>query len=139
MAKAQIRRPMTLIMISADADKIHMGLMLGATAAAMGRPVTYFFSKGATVFLTNKGWDTMRACDGTEALKMDIKLDEQGIADTGLLLDGLAALDVRFVACETGLRENDFDHADVVTRPAVEISGLADILEKGEGGDWLTF
>jgi peroxiredoxin family protein len=139
MARARTRRPMTLIMISPEADKIHMALMLGATAAATGRPVTFFFSKAATVFLKEDSWAMMKTSDGTEAPVMDTNLEEKGIADSRLLLDGLAALDVRFVACETGLREHAIDHADVVTRPAVEISGLADILEKGEGGDWLTF
>lgn len=44
MAKAD-RRPMTLMMISAEAERIHMALMTGATAAAMGRPVTFFFPR----------------------------------------------------------------------------------------------
>jgi len=139
MAKAPSRRPMTLMVISPEADKIHMALMAGATAAAMGRPVTFFFSKGATVFLASDGWSTLKASDGTAAPLMDQTLEEKGVADSAMLLDGLAALNARFVACETGLREHGIDHASLSTRPAVEISGLADILEKGEGGDWLTF
>jgi len=139
MAKTPSRRPMTLMIISPEADKIHMALMAGATAAAMGRPVTFFFSKGATVFLASDGWAKLKASDGTEAPQMDKTLEEKGVADSGMLLDGLAALNARFVVCETGLREHDIDPATLITRPATEISGLADILEKGEGGDWLTF
>lgn len=139
MAKKPILTPMTLMVISADADKIHMALMTGATAAAMGRRVSFFFSKAAIPFLTNDGWATLKASDGTEATAMDAALEEKGVADSTLLMEGLNALDVRFIACETALREHDIDHADIVTRPAVEISGLADILEKGQGGDWLTF
>ena len=139
MAKAQSRRPVTLMVISPSADKIHMALMTGATAAAMGRPVTYFFSKGATVFLKIDGWNGLKASDGASAPEMDEELNEKGIADSALLLDGLAALDVRFVVCETGIREHGIDPTTLMKRPAVEISGLADVLEKGEGGDWLTF
>jgi len=139
MAKKPSRRPMTLLVISPEADRIHMALMTGATAAAMGRPVIYFFAKGATMFLVADGWSRLKASDGTEAPQMDKSLEEKNIADSALLLDGLAALNARFVACETGLRENDIDPATLMTRPAVEISGLADIIEKGEGGDWLTF
>jgi len=139
MAKARARRPMTLMVISAEADKIHMALMTGATAAAMGKPVTYFFSKSAIIFLTHEGWASLKTSDGTEAPVMDASLEEKGVADSGLLMDGLNALNVRFIACETALREHDIDHAQIVTRPAVEISGLADIIEKGENGDWLTF
>jgi peroxiredoxin family protein len=139
MAKAPSRNPMTLIVISPLADTIHMALMTGATAAAMGRPVTFFFSKRASVFLTADGWASLKDSGGKTGPEMDALLDEKGVADSGLLLDGLNALDVRFVACETALREHDVDHASIITRPAVEISGLADIIEKGEGGDWLTF
>jgi len=138
MAKA-IKRPMTLVMMSGEADRIHMALMMGATAAAVGRPVTFFFSKNAARFLQTDGWATLESARGQTGPEMDADLIAKGVADSTVLLDGLAALDARFVACETALRENDIDVAALVTRPAVEVSGLADILEKGAGGDWLTF
>lgn len=138
MAKTD-RRPMTLMMISAEAERIHMALMTGATAAAMGRPVTFFFSKAAVKFLLPDGWAHLRTSTGVPAPSMDKALDAKGVADCGVLMDGLAALDVRMVACETGLREHDIEAVDLITRPAVEVSGLADIIEKGAGGDWLTF
>ncbi len=138
MPKAD-RRPLTLVMISAEADRIHMALMMGATAAAVGRPVTYFFSKAAIRFLRPEGWSALKTADGISGQQMDAVLIEKGVADTGVLLDGLAALDVRFVACESALREHDIDPTSLMSRPAVEVSGLADIMEKGAGGDWLTF
>lgn len=138
MAKAD-RRPMTLLVISAEAERLHMALMMGATAAAMGRPVTCFFSKAAVQFLTPEGWGELRTSTGHPAPSMDAALEAKGIADTGVLMDGLAALDVRFVACETALREHGVEAIDLIERPAVEVSGLADIMEKGAGGDWLTF
>ncbi|TNE61412.1 MAG: hypothetical protein EP335_15615 [Alphaproteobacteria bacterium] len=139
MAKKPTRRPMTLLVISPVADRIHMALMTGATAAAMGRPVTYFFSKGAVKFLTEDGRAGLVASDTRGMAAMDAALDEKGVADTGLLLDGLAAMEVRFIACESGMREHDIDPASLILRPAIEIGGLAAILEDGEGGDWLTF
>lgn len=138
MAKAD-RRPMTLLMMSAEAERLHMALMVGATASAMGRPVTFFFSKSAIRFLTPDGWHTMKTSAGHPAASMDAALDAKGIADSSVLMDGLAALDVRFVACETALREHDIEAVDLIQRPAVEVSGLADVIEKGAGGDWLTF
>lgn len=133
------KRPMTLVMMSGEADRIHMALMMGATAAAVGRPVTFFFSKNAIRFLHADGWATLESAQGQTGPDMDAALIAKGIADSTVLLDGLAALDARFVACETALREHDVDPATLVTRPAVEVSGLADILEQGAGGDWLTF
>lgn len=139
MAKSVSKRPMTLVMISGDAERIHMALMLGATTSAMGRPVTFFFSKTAALFLTSDGWQKLLTSSGATGPEMDAALDEKGVADTGILLDGLAALDARFLVCETALRELDIDPVQLITRPAVEVGGLAGIVEQGEGGDWLTF
>lgn len=138
MAKAD-RRPMTLMVISPDAERLHMALMTGATAAAMGRPVTFFFSKNAVLFLGENEWARFRTTTGFPASAMDKALEENGIADTSVLMDGLAALDVRFVACETALKEHALSATALIKRPAVEVSGLADVIEKGAGGDWLTF
>ncbi|MCJ9430003.1 DsrE family protein [Kordiimonas marina] len=139
MAKAARRRPMTLMVISPIADRIHMALMTGATAAAMGRPVTFFFSKGAVKFLSEENRTGIIASNTMPLATMDAMLDEKGIADSALLLDGLAAMEARFIACETAIREYDIDPATLITRPAIEIGGLAPIIEEGEGGDWLTF
>lgn len=133
------RRPMTLMVITADAERIHMALMTGATAAAVGRPVTYFFSKGGVKFLRTGGWATIVGPSGASGPEMDEELSVKGIADSDMLIDGLSALDVRFVACETALVEQGIDISELVKRPAVEISGLADVLETGAGGDFLTF
>ncbi|MFC3052223.1 DsrE family protein [Kordiimonas pumila] len=139
MAKAVPKHPMTLLVISPLADRIHMALMMGATAAAVGRPVTFFFSKGAIRFLVQDGWAGLVTTEGTPAPDVDAVQEAKGIADSSLLMEALPSLNVRFVACETALREHDIDVASLITRPAVEISGLADVLEKGSGGDWLTF
>ncbi|NVJ71316.1 MAG: DsrE family protein [Alphaproteobacteria bacterium] len=140
MAKVQkAKHPMTLMVISGDPERIHMALMMGATASAMGRPVTFFFSKSATRFLTVDGWASLQTAAGVAGPEMDAALEEKGVADTSILMDGLAALDARFLVCESALREHSIDVTDLTTRPAIEIAGLAEIIEKGHGGDWLTF
>lgn len=133
------KRPMTLMMISARAERIHMALMTGATAAAMGRPVTFFFSKAAVRFVTKAGWAAMQTSEGEPAVEMDSALDARGVADTEVLLDGISALNVRFIVCDSALREHDIDPTSLISRPQVEVGGLAEVIEKGEGGDWLTF
>ena len=139
MAKGPSRKPLTLLMLSGCPEKIHMALMFGATAAAVGRPVTYFFSKSGIAFITKDGWQGLKTADGQTGPEMDAHLEEIGVADSGLLLAGIAALDVRFVACESALREHAIDVEQIVRRPPIEISGLADVMEKGAGGDWMTF
>lgn len=139
MAKVPVQVPLTIMIITDDLERFHMALMLGATAAAVGRPVTCFFSKRAALLLLKDGRENMQASSGASGTDMDAELDAKGIADTELLLEGLSSLNARFVACETAIKEHDIDLLDLITRPQVEISGLADILEKGTGGDWMTF
>lgn len=133
------KSPVTLLVLSGDPERIHMALMFGATASAMGRPVTFFFSKSASLFLTEQGWAELKTAAEMSGLDMDALLDEKGVADSRVLLDGLAALDARFLICEAAMREKGIEVEQLVSRPAVEIGGLAEILEKGRGGDWLTF
>ncbi|WP_308910847.1 DsrE family protein [Pseudokordiimonas caeni] len=138
-APRRSRRPMTLMVISPFAERIHMALMTGATAAAIGLPVTFFFSKGAIHALRKGGWETLTTSDGRKVPDMDNAQDEKGLADFSVLIDALAALEARFVACENAMTEEGLTADDLITRPAIELSGLADIIEKGHGGDWLTF
>ncbi|WCL54372.1 DsrE family protein [Gimibacter soli] len=138
-AQRPSRRPMTLMVISPFAERIHMALMTGATGAAMGLPVTFFFSKGAVHALKKGGWETLKTSDGRTVPDMDKAQDKKGLADFSVLIDALAALEVRFVACENAMTEEELTVDELITRPAIELSGLADIIEKGHGGDWLTF
>jgi len=137
--KKTIVTPMTILMISPFAERLHMGLMAAATAAAMGRRVTVFFSKGGVGAIRQGGWQSLKSSEGTPAPVMDAEQVEKGIGDYSVLIDALAAMDVRFIACETALREQGLTVSDLISRPCVDIGGLAQLLEAGSGGDWLTF
>ncbi len=134
-----IKTTMTLMIITPEADRIHMALMVAATSAAMGQKTNLFFSKGALTAITEGGWQTMQCSHGIKANEMDSAQIDKGIGDYSVLIDGLAAMDVRFMACETGLREMNLTHSDLITRVPIDITGLATLIEQGRGGDWLTF
>lgn len=132
------RSPLTLIIISPVLDRIHMALMMGATAAATGRPTHFFFSKGAVQFLS-EARGTLKAENGMPLSDYDAALMAKDVADTSVLLDGLAALNVSFLVCETALAEHGIDATTLLQRPSVEITGIAVVLDSGAGGDFITF
>ena len=132
--------PLSLMFISADPDKIHMGLMVAATAAASGRPTELFFTKKAAMAVTTDGFDTlMKNADGSDTQSRHQKQEEKGIADFSILMDALASLNATFTVCETALAEFDITPDRLMTRPAVYIGGIASFLEAGAGGDFMTF
>lgn len=132
------RMPLTLLLVSGSLDRIHAALMLGATAAATGRPTHFFFTKTAALFLSPTR-DSLQSDAGLTLAEYDAALMEKNVADSSVLLDGLAALNARFLVCETALAEHVIDPAHLAQRPSLEITGMAAVLENGAGGDFVTF
>lgn len=132
------RTPLTLLLISGSLDRIHAALMLGATAAATGRPTSFFFTKTAALFLS-PARETLQSDAGQPFGEYNAALMAKNVADTGVLLDGLAALNARFLVCETALAEHALDPATLAQRPSLEITGMAAVLANGAGGDFITF
>ena len=130
---------MSIIVISSDAERIHMALMMAASASAMGKKVAMFFSKGGVKAVTKGGWQELTASCGTSANDMDKNLEAVGVADFDILVDALSALDIKFYVCDSAMAEHGLDILDLISRPQVKVTGLASLIEYGSGGDWLTF
>ena len=134
-----IKRPMTIMFVSGSTDHIHMGLMTAATASAMGRPVTLFFSKSAVKAVLEGGWPALCDADGKDAGALGESQEAQGIASFEMLMEALGALSARFIACETAIAEQGDALTPFLRSPIIETGGLATLIEEGTGGDWLTF
>lgn len=133
-----VGRPLGLLVTSPDADSIHMALRTGAVSAAMGRAVVFFFAKGALAALMTDGWEQLTDSSGTTAAEMDARQIELGVPDRAVLMEGMAALNVRIYACDESLREQGIDPADLDPKARVEITSLATFFEDC-GGVWAKF
>ena len=97
---------LSLVVASGSFEKVHYALVMASGAAAIGIPVTMFFTMGACVaVLGGAGWHDL-GCDvaGMSAKHRDEDFAEKGVATMDELLDSCAELGVTFMVCEMGLR-----------------------------------
>ena len=110
---------LSIVVYSGEFGRVHYALMMAAAAAAVDRPVTLFFTMGATQALRRPdGWVNLSGAEWDEHLK------ERNIADFETLLESCAAMDVTFMVCEAGLKAEDMSDDDLRDDVAIEVSGL---------------
>ncbi|MPY71583.1 MAG: hypothetical protein GEU92_16030 [Alphaproteobacteria bacterium] len=108
-----------LIALAADYDRVHYALSMASCAAAVGRPVTLFFTMGALRALERDaggapGWTRLApAPNGQSAAERDGAHEAAGIATFEELLAACVELEVAIMVCEMGLK------AEGLTRDAL--------------------
>lgn len=133
------RKPLFILISDQRADQVHFAMMAASAAAAISRPVTLFFAKGAVNTVVTDGWKKMMDRRGMPGPDMDHRLAARGVADMPVMMDACMAMNVRFLVCENSLKEEGLTSKDLIERPVVMISSLATILDEGENCDWLKF
>ena len=132
--------PIRLVLFSGDFDRIHYALAMASAAVAVNRPATLFFTMQACRALLGKdGWRDMKSeTAGTGAVK-DADLQAKGIGGFEELLAACAALGVRFIVCETGLRAEGIERSDLRDNLELEVAGLVTLYGDSAAGGALTF
>ena len=133
------RKPLFILISDQLADQVHFAMMAASAAAAINRPVTLFFAKGAINTVIKNGWKKMIDRRGKSGTHMDKRLAARGVADMPVMMDACMAMNVRFLVCENSLMEEGLTSDDLIERPVVMISSMATILDEGENCDWLKF
>ena len=102
---------LSIVVYAGTYDKVHYALVMAAAAAAIGRPVTLFFTMGACQALKIPGanaepaWRSMPMSeDGGTGGDKDDTYAEIGVATFEELLDSCIQFGVTFMVCEMGLR-----------------------------------
>lgn len=136
MSPEGVSRPgLAVVVFSGAFDRVHYALVLAAAAAAIGRPVTLFFTMEAcrTLLAPDAGgspaWRRLPAGErkGT-AGAMDDDFKRRGIGDFELLLSSCQELGVRFLVCEMGLRALGLQRADLRSDIDIEEGGAVTFL-----------
>ena len=134
MADAPLGK-LSLVVQSGDFGKVHYALVIAAAAAAVGRPVTLFFTMGALNALRKAdprglpGWRAM-AVDGRPgaAAALDDGFAAKGVATFEELLSSSVELGVRFMVCDMGLRALGIGREDLRADVPVETGGVVTFL-----------
>ena len=137
---------LSIVVFSGDFDKVHYALVLAAAAAAIGTPVTLFFTMGACRALQRP------AADGTPAWRsmplsggaggggeMDDGFAARAIATFEELLASCVAMEVRFLVCEMGLRAMDLERQALRDDIPVEAGGIVTFLNDASGDGAMLF
>jgi peroxiredoxin family protein len=102
---------LSIVVFSGDYERVHYALAMASAAAAVGKPVTLFFTNDATRALLKPqpdgapGWAGLRGdADGTAPLKQEARRQQAGLAGLEELLLACVELGVVFMACEMGMR-----------------------------------
>ena len=100
---------LSIVVYDGHYDKVHYALVMAAAAAAIGRPVTLFFTMGASHALKQTGgapaWRAMPLSDGdgTGGDRADA-FAAINVATFEELLQSCIQFGVTFMVCEMGLR-----------------------------------
>lgn len=117
---------LSLIVFSGDFDKVHYALVMASAAAAIGTPVTLFFTmEGARALVGQNGWHAQPAPEPfNNGKSMDAEFIARGVADFETLLEACRDLQVRFMVCEMGLKAYGIDRATLRDDIQIEQGGV---------------
>lgn len=107
-----------VLLLSGTHERAHYALVVATGAAALGRSTILFATNGGCRLLL-RGLPLRQ--DPRESL-----LERSGVATISGLMEAAAALPVRLLACEAGLRAESLSSADLL--PEVEVAGIVTFL-----------
>jgi len=126
---------LSIIIYDHTYDKVHYALVMASAAAAIGRPVTVFFTMGscAAILATDEtekpGWaDMPLSDDAATGADRDAFYKSSGIATMDELIDACVAFKVRFLVCEMGLRAKGLEETSLRPELNIEHSGVVTFL-----------
>ena len=136
------RERLSIVLLSGSFERVHYGLCMASTAAALERPVTLFVTLGALRALVaaaadgRPGWmglpvaDEPAGSEVTDGGALDARNRARGVAGFEELLQACVALRVEFMACEMGLRALGLHPAALRSDLMLERGGLATLLAR---------
>ncbi len=127
---------LSIVVFSGDFERIHYALVMASAAAAIGRRATLFFTMEASRALLKPGPDGQDARRGGEKDRAYI---ENGIAGFEELLVSCAALGVRFLVCEMGLRALNIGRGDLRDDLGIEEGGVVTFLNDASATGSMVF
>lgn len=120
---------LSLLVLSGDFERVQYALVVASAAAAIGTPVTLFFTNQALFSLAGEGpggagWRSLPGAAGRAGGAIDDERRARGVAGFEELLGACADLGVRFIACEMGLRAIGLDAAALRRDVPIEVAGV---------------
>ena len=131
---------LSIVVYSGDFGRVHYAFSMAAAAVAVDRPATLFFTMEAIRALAKPrpdgapGWHALPG-----AAAEDAGFAERGVATFEELVSACAALGVRFLVCEMGLRAVDLSAADLRDDLIFEEGGIVTFLNDASADGAMLF
>ncbi len=129
-------KKLSLVVASGTYEKVHYAFVMAAGAAAVGIPVTMFFTMGASrTVLNGAGWhELVSDISGMSAKHRDEDFAEKGVATLEELIESSAELGVRFMVCEMGLVAEGLKDIPLRDDLTIEVTGVVTFFDDAEAG-----
>ena len=121
---------LSIVVASGIFEKVHYPLVMAAGAAAIGTPVTLFFTMGACqALVADDGWRHLPSERMDEsAAGRDNEFAARGVATMTELLESCVDLGVTFMVCEMGLRAEGLEDTQLIESTGVTRTGVVTFL-----------
>ena len=119
---------LSVVVFSGAFERVHYAFAMAAAAAAIDRPVTLFFTMEAIRALVKGEGDAPGWHGIAGAAARDAEFKTLGVATLEELIEASAALGVRFLVCEMGLRAVGLAMEDLRGDLAYEEGGIVTFL-----------
>lgn len=121
---------LSLIVSSGTFERVHYAFVMAAGAAAIGTPVTMFFTMAACQALTTgAGWRALESeKPGCSASDRDADFAARGVATLEELIESCAEMDVVFMVCEMGLRAEGLEDTPLLANLDIRRTGVVTFL-----------
>ena len=137
---AEMPKPLIVVVLASDFERVHYALATAAAAAAIGRATSLFFTQGAVRAIAGTecapGWWDLIVADptlgGEDALALDRAFTNRGAAGFEEILLACKEIGIEFLVCSMGLRVANLTVHELRRELAVEEAGLVEILSRGD-------
>lgn len=143
-------KKLSIALYAGTFDRLHYAFVMAAATAAMGIPVTMFFTMDACRILLKPSadglpsWRRMPISEGTisggdAAGAMDDRFSTRGVATFDELLEACVEMHVKFMVCEMGLVARDMQITDLRDDLPIEIVGFVSFLMDAQADGQMIF
>lgn len=123
---------LSLCIQSGQSDRVHYALVLAAAAAAIGKPVTLFFTMDACRALgASPDWKSLHA-HGETAAEYDERLTSRGVAGMDELIESCRDLGVEFIVCDAGLAASGLAQSELRPDLDILVAGAVTFLNRAD-------
>ncbi|PIW26118.1 MAG: hypothetical protein COW30_16580 [Rhodospirillales bacterium CG15_BIG_FIL_POST_REV_8_21_14_020_66_15] len=122
---------LSVIVYAGEYDKIHYALAAAASAAAIGRAATLFFTMDACKALgADDAWRELPVGQGgaRDGGRLDDRYEAQGVATFETLLAACVEMGVTFMICEMGLKARGLEAMPLRDDVPIAAGGLVTFL-----------